>query len=193
MTIQMPTKLSLFLNRISSLRNLAILFVLTLVFTLGVFPWLDAVTLGDNAEILDMRFSYTPEEAYTEIGRYGETGRAATILVTLIADSLFPFAYAFMLAITLTLTFQRAFPGDSLLQRLHLFPLGALVFDFLENFTIVALLLLYPREHYGLARLATAFTSTKWILVYISGILAFVGISGMLIVRLKQGANREYR
>ena len=156
-----------------------------LVFTLVVFPWLDAITLGDDGEMLDLRFSYTPDVAYAEIAGYGAERRSEIIMVSLIADSLYPFAYAFTLAMLITLTFRRVFPLESLMQRLHLFPFGALVFDFLENFTIVTLILLYPRQHYGLARLASAFTSTKWVLVSISGLLAVVGMGGYLFSRRK--------
>ncbi|MBN2501346.1 MAG: hypothetical protein JXB38_11255 [Anaerolineales bacterium] len=183
--MNLPTKLSLFVNRIASIRNLVILLVVTLLFSMVVFPWLDAITLGDNGEMLDMRFSYTPEAAYAEIEGYGTAGRSGIMWVSLIADSLFPFAYAFALAILITLTFRRAFPLDSLMQRLHLFPFGALVFDFLENITVSALILLYPRQYYGLARLAAAFTSTKWVLVYLSALLALVGLVGLLFSHRK--------
>jgi hypothetical protein len=185
----MLAKLSGFLDRVSSPRNLVILFGLLLVFVIVLFPWLVSLGGGGEAGMLDTRFSYTPGEAYAVIEQYGAQGRVAMILISLIADSVFPFVSTFTLAVALTLTFRRAFPAESLMQRLRLFPFGALVFDFLENFSLVALMLLYPSKYYGLARLANTFTSTKWILVGLSGILVLVGVAGMLFPR--QGAQSE--
>lgn len=59
------------------------------------------------------------------------------------------------------------------MQRLNLMPLGAGLFDYLENMAMITLLVRYPAHVDGVARIAGYFTVLKW---------AFTGISLVLLV-----------
>lgn len=185
----MVTSLSMWVRRISSWRNLALFVGLTLLMALAVFPWLrgQRAEEGGVTEILDIQWSYTSEEVYALFESLGEGGRRLYAIGEVTVDLIFPIVYTLSLAMWITLTFGRAFAPNSLLQRLHLFPFGLMAFDFLENSGIVILLLVYPAELRGLAKLVGLFTTTKWTLAVIC---LGLGVIGSLAVAAKKIGRR---
>ncbi|MBW8012789.1 MAG: hypothetical protein FVQ83_16345 [Chloroflexi bacterium] len=136
-----------------------------------------------------MLFTYSPDDVYAMVEAYGEKGRQAYALGAAIVDGAFPLAYAFFQAILLTFTFRRVFAKDSLMQRLHLFPFGVMINDYLENSGIIFMLLRFPDEMRGVARLTSVFTTTKWIMVGISGALVLIGLLGVSYKKLAKGSS----
>jgi hypothetical protein len=181
----MITKLSLLINQISNTRFFLGSFLVTTFLMVVVFPWLRSSAPGVEEELamLDLRFKYSPEEAYLAIDSFGESGRKVYIISSLTADSLFPVSYSLLFSISLTLLYQRAFPTENLIQRFHLFPFGILVFDFLENFSVVIMMLAYPLRLSWLARLASIFTMSKWSALASTIVLVLVGLVGLMVVK----------
>jgi hypothetical protein len=62
-------------------------------------------------------------------------------------------------------------------QQLNLVPFLLLIFDLIENVSVVILLLAYPTQMEGLARFAGIITSLKWILAGIAVALPLIGVS----------------
>ncbi len=131
-------------------------------------------------ETLDIQPSYSSEKAYQFIDSYGEEGRHYYALIELTLDLVYPILLALMFSTFTIYFFRRVFPLDSFWQKIPL--LGPIVMgvDYLENSSIVTMLLNYPRRLDLLARAANIFTVTKFALSYIELILMAIGLLGWL-------------
>jgi hypothetical protein len=65
-------------------------------------------------------------------------------------------------------------------------PVGAGLFDLLENFSIVILLLAYPAQYTVVAWLSTVCTMSKIILLGVSILLILIGVVGAALKRFKK-------
>ncbi len=126
---------------------------------------------------IDLQFFYTPEKVYSMVASYGDTGRAAYRLFELIGDIVYPIIYTSLLALLITWLFQRGFAPNSKMQKCNVVPLGAWLFDLLENLGIVAMLSIYPSTPAMLAWLSAAFTLTKWLFVGVNFALVLIGFA----------------
>jgi hypothetical protein len=151
------------------------LLALEVLFNAIILPNAQAIleTASGGTGPIDLQFFYTPEKAYTMVAAYGDAGRATYRTIELTIDILYPIVYTLFFSLLITWLFQRGFAADSKLQRLNVVPFGALLFDLLENTSIVAMLSLYPSTPTILAWLATIFTMLKW---------GFAGASILLVV-----------
>jgi len=125
---------------------------------------------------LDLLFFYTPERAYSMIGSYGEDGRAMYRIFELTVDVVWPLVYTLALSLTITWLLQRGIAGDNRAQFLNVMPLGAWLFDLLENSSIVVMLSVFPERPALLAWVATGCTMAKWIFVGASLAVLVFGI-----------------
>ncbi|MCJ7623129.1 MAG: hypothetical protein MUO76_06475 [Anaerolineaceae bacterium] len=146
-----------------------------------------------GVEKIDLQFTYSPGRLYEIMEPYGEGGRRAYAFSHLTSDVLFPFVYAFLFGIAISYTIQRAFPSDSWIQRLNLVPFALLLVDFLENISLVILLLSYPSRMLWLAGLAGWSTALKWVLSGASVILPFVGLVLWIVRRIRKKGDASRR
>ena len=112
--------------------------------------------------ILDMRMSYTPEEAYQLFAALGTVGRQAYRTLHLVPDMLFPISYAFLFAFTGAWFLGRLLPLEHPLQWLILTPLISGLADILENLSLVVCGLVYPNRIDWLAQAASILTKVKF-------------------------------
>jgi hypothetical protein len=124
---------------------------------------------------LDAQPFYTPENAYAMVASYGEAGRAAYRTFALTGDVLYPIVYTLLFSLGITWFFQRGFPADDRRQKWNLVPLGAGLFDLLENLSIAAMLSRYPAALAPLAWMGAVSTSLKWLFIALSAVLALTG------------------
>jgi hypothetical protein len=173
----MLTRFSDYLIRTASGRILIILFVVFILTTSVIFPLVSSLIEDPAGELesIDTKLYYSPAEFYEIIEPYGDQGRRVYALSHLTADVLFPLVYAFFFGLLIAYIFQRAFPKDSWVQWLNLVPFMLLIFDLIENVSVVILLLAYPTQLEGLARFAGIITSLKWILAGITMVLPVAG------------------
>jgi hypothetical protein len=94
--------------------------------------------------ILDMRSSFTPEDAYQLFTALGNEGRLAYRIFHLVPDTLFPISYALAFAFISSWFLVRLLPLDHTLQWLSLIPLISGLADILENLSLVIASLAYP-------------------------------------------------
>ena len=148
-----------------------------IAFNLVVLPRQEANlrTLSGGTGWLDPHFFYTPEQAYSMIQAYGESGRQAYRTFALTGDILYPILYTLCLGLLMTWLFERGFAHGSSMQKLNIVPLGAWFFDLLENLSIVAMLSLYPAMLAGMAWMAALFTLLKWLFVGMTMVLILAG------------------
>lgn len=173
----MVTRFSNQLVRLATGRNLLFLFLLFLLTTSVIFPLMSSLIEDPAGELekIDTKLYYTSAELYEILDAYGDQNRRVYALSHLTADVLFPLVYAFFFGLLIAYIFQRAFSKDSWVQRLNLVPFLLLIFDLIENVSVVILLLAYPTQLEGLARFAGIITNLKWILAGITVVLPVAG------------------
>ena len=121
---------------------------------------------------LDARLSYTSQQAYQALEAYGPAGRAQYARTILLLDIVFPVIYALLLGLLAARGLVRAFPTSPRIQILALLPFAAMLFDWLENASILTLLARFPQRLDGLAAAAGGFTSLKWLVLALAVLLA---------------------
>ncbi len=165
----MPQRLA----RRATLPILLVLAVLAALFYFVFFPALLArqPTLQQTGA-LDAHLSYTPQQAYQALEAYGPSGRAQYSRAILLLDIIFPVIYTLLLSLLIARGLVHAFPASPRIQLLALLPFAAVLFDWLENASILVLLASFPRRLDGLAAAAGVFTSLKWIILALSVLLA---------------------
>lgn len=154
------------------------------LFYLALFPGMIAASPAlQQTSMLDTRLSYSPAKAYQALEAYGPAGRAQYVRTTALLDFLFPVVYGLLLSLLAARGLACAFPGAPRVGWLALLPFAALLFDWLENGCILALLLSYPRQLDGLAGAAGAFTLLKWISFALAVLIA---AGSLLAARLRR-------
>jgi hypothetical protein len=128
-----------------------------------------------DARPLDLRLSYSADEAYRAFAAMGEAGRHAYRVVETTVDVAYPVLYTVFLAALLAALLRRAWPGARASAWLAMVPFGVLVADLLENAGIVVLLGRFPGSLDGVAPVASAFTTAKWTML--GAVLALIAAS----------------
>jgi hypothetical protein len=160
---------------------------------LAIFILFMAVVLPDQAEkaavyageagSADTSFFYTADDLYRMAEAYGSDGRASYIRSRFTFDLVWPLAYTAFLVTALSWLFRRARPGNPLWQRANLVPVGAMLFDLLENLSASIVMARYPDPAPLAALLASPFTMVKWVLVAASFALLPIGLAAWLVQR----------
>ncbi len=130
---------------------------------------------GKDVKILDLQFSYSPDSARTYLAEYTPEARDYAIKFGLGVDSFYPIVYTFLLVIIIALIYKSPSPQGIFWQHIHLFPLGILGIDYLENICIASLHFYYPDIADWQIRLASSLTSLKWSLVVVVFLLIIFG------------------
>jgi hypothetical protein len=184
----MMASLSNFFIRYAKGWIILVAFVTVLLFEAVVLPGAQATieAASGGTGPLDLQFFYSPSTANETIASYGDAGRAAYRTTELTADLLFPIAYTLFLALSITWLFQRAFDKGSAVQYLNLAPVGAWVFDLLENVGVVILLNSFPNQPFVVTLLTTVFSGLKWVFVFFSAILLIFGAVAYIVSRFRK-------
>ncbi len=168
-----------------------LLFILNAVMTGYIMPVTGGILalIANNSVLpLDVMFFYTPAKAFAMIEKYTTAGRSFYTKVELSVDILYPIVYTLFLGLLLSWLFQRAFPSNSPRQKWNVTPVGAWLFDLLENIAIVSLLAIYPSKPTFIAWLAMLFGTLKWAFVLISIGLAIWGLVKAAMNQFKKQA-----
>ena len=136
---------------------------------------------SDGTGLIDKEFGYTPQKVYEMVAAYGERGRTIYRENILRVDIILPFLLTSFFSLAISYLFRLGFNASSLYQLLNVIPLGAGLFDLLENVGIYLMLLIYPSTPQLLAWITTAFTIIKFILYISSLALLCVGVVAAFI------------
>ncbi len=150
--------------------------VLTLIMNATDLPF-STPTIEDHSgglRILDMRFSYGPEEANNLFESLGTEGRRAYLVLHLVPDMLFPISYALAFSFTSAWFLVRLLPLDHPAQWLSLTPLISGVADIFENLSLVVANSSYPSRIDWLTQVASLLTKIKFGLMPIGVVLLSV-------------------
>ncbi len=136
---------------------------------------------------LDLQFFSTPQKMYALNQSYGEFGRAFYRNVELTVDILYPIIYTLAFGLLISWLFQRGLKPGSKWNLLNTVPVGAWLFDLLENLGIVTLLSQFPSQPIIVAWLTTLFTMIKWIFAGVSILLIIIG----LVMAVRNGFKKQ--
>ena len=138
--------------------------------------------------ILDIRESFTPEDAYELFTALGTEGRQAYLFLHLVPDTLFPIGYALVFAFLSAWFLVRLLPLDHRLQWLSMIPLISGLADVLENLSLVICNLAYPGRIDWLVRFAHLLTKVKFGLLPI-GLVFLIIIVVAWFIRKRPASN----
>lgn len=171
--------ISSWLYKKSNRLTLVISSVLFMAFMIWVLPAVSATTKEITGSDLspDTLFFYRPDRLYEIAQIYGEEGRAYYIRTRFTFDIIWPFVYGFFLVTFLSLVFKKLSNHWSKFKSsaFNILPLLAVFFDFLENMSAAYVMSIYPQTSF-LAYVSPCFTMVKWLLIYGSFILLFIGL-----------------
>ena len=112
--------------------------------------------------ILDMRESFSPDDAYELFTALGTAGRQAYLVLHLVPDMLFPIGYALTFAFISAWFLVRLLPLDHRLQWLSMIPLMSGLADVVANLRLLICNLVYPGRIDWLVRFAHLLTKVKF-------------------------------
>lgn len=184
----MLTRLSQWLRRVITGRVALVGLLIFLVFGATVLPAqarkAEAASAGSGSP--DVSLFYAPEDLTGMAEAYGETGRAEYVQARWTFDLAFPLVYGFFYLTAITWLFNKGFQPGSRWQLANLVPIGAVIFDVLENAATSIVMGMYPQGAPLAAALAPWFTLVKWILVGGSSVLLAVGVAAAAYAGLRR-------
>lgn len=128
---------------------------------------------GGKAQIMDLQFGFKPADYYTWLDLYGESGRNTYFWVSTILDTIYPIVYTFLFILILVALLEYSYPKlVGSLYKWTFVPVLILVVDLIENSINARLLLAYPKQMEGLAKLLSGANQLKWVLV----LFVFTGV-----------------
>ncbi len=188
-----------FLEQLADWKVILVVLLATMAFELFIYTGRTNELRSDSRlanPVLDARFSYTPDQAYSIMRDLQSEGRRLYVVTTASEDMIFPLLYNLLLGLALIATFRAAFSpslqtlsgkpatltssgekAEARFKNVARFPLLLLFCDYAENLCLIVLMLSYPVRLNWLARLASLFTSLKWILLAICLILILFGLA----------------
>jgi hypothetical protein len=178
-------RLTALLTHWATRRNVLLFVALFLVMNAVLLPLATArlSVLSGGAAPLDSRMSYTPDQAYAVLEAYGPAGRDFDLNAELTVDLVYPIVYGLFCSLAILYFLQRFATGRPALARLALVPFLAVLVDYLENASLIVLLLTYPQRLTAVAALAGLLTTTKWVLLGLSLVLVAASAAGALLAR----------
>lgn len=162
-----------FIERISSIPLLVLLTMLSLLFPLVLFP---AHGTGD-IRLLDLHFSYSPEQVHEHLIVLGMEGRAAYKCMALTSDLAFPIVYSFTFSVAIMLVLRELLSPASRLRYLSLLPFLIVIIDWCENLSLAWVTDIFPERANEIVNFASYCTSMKWSLVALMVLLLFVTVA----------------
>jgi len=124
---------------------------------------------------------FTPAQAFQVMTAYGEAGRRAYAFLLLTIDLVFPFLYGSFLFLSIRGASRKAAISMIRGNCLATFGLVATCCDWLENFSFLILMMMYPGQSITVAKLASLFTVTKFLSTGVS--LLILVVLGICILR----------
>ena len=153
-----------FLNRMANWKTLVFLLLLYISFPSYWFKNAETTInklAGKPVGPIDLTFGFNPTRTLQMVADYGPEARAYYARTELTTDLIYPIVYSFLLAVILTMLFRnkpyKPFAWVTLL------PFASLVFDYLENATIVTMLNTYPNQSVSMAVPCEVFKLLKWL------------------------------
>lgn len=180
------TRLSNWIIKVIRPVHLALFTLIFVAFIAYVLPNVsEATKLATGSERSpDTSFFYTADDVYEIAKEYGPEGRSYYIKSRVTFDVVWPIAYGLFLTAALSRLLSKVSDRLKSLVMLNLLPILGVALDYLENFATATAMYVYPKTTF-LAGLAPYFTVLKWLCIYASFGIVFIGVPIALILKLK--------
>jgi hypothetical protein len=122
---------------------------------------------------LDLEFYYTAEEAYSRLSGFSEEIRESYRMGLMVTDMIYPIVYSLLFSFIIFRLWKN--------EKLALLPFMILLFDFIENISIITMLVFFPEKIIFWGTLAGISTSLKWLFSVLTLIFVFIGFGKMAL------------
>ncbi len=163
---------TLIIERISSTPLLVVLTILSILFPVLIFP---LHGIGE-IRLLDLHFSYNPDQVYEHLSILGAKGRSAYSRMALTSDLLFPVSYSLALSIALMLVLRKLCRPVNRFRYLCLFPFLIVIVDWCENLSLAFVTHTFPDRVDTIINFASVSSSLKWTLVILTTLMLVLGV-----------------
>lgn len=170
-------------QRLQRFASLPIFFTLTLVMVILGVLMISPVSASDELKSLangqdvpDTQFWRPPEKLYQQLDAYGDAGRRLYLRRVSPVDIFIPPAQMLFLSVAISLLLPVLFSPVDRWQLLNLVPIPAMIGDYLENWSMIAIMLAFPARLNVLANAAAVFTALKFIFSFASILIILVGL-----------------
>ncbi len=121
----------------------SVIFILFILLVLPKVSAYTAVAIGGEGSP-DTELLYTGETLYNIAGSYGLAGRQLYVLLRWTFDLIWPMVYGvFLISLSIGLTHTIKHKA---IRKMYLLPMGAVIFDYLENTFVTIVMLSYPQK-----------------------------------------------
>jgi len=151
----------------------------------------DSQSYGGTWGTPDRQLFYTPDELYAQIATWGDAGRESYIAFRLGLDIIWALAYTSFLVTITSVALRSAFQPQDPRRLLNLFPLIPLLADYMENALGVVIASNFPARLDGVAWLAAAFTSLKWLSLAFAHLVMLYALIAAARARLRKASPRN--
>lgn len=174
---------SAFFYQLATRRNTLLALAGQVLFSLIIFPAAELrYDITGNIGVPDLQFGLTPDRLYEIFEAYGPDGRRFYFWAEIFADGIYPLVYNAFSILLLSLVLKRLQVENSGWRLLNLWPLLTLLFDYLENFFILKVLIRFPEHNDTAAQFASLAQCGKWVSLG-CGILILLGAISLLKIR----------
>lgn len=164
---------------------LALLLLLTALFTFYIFPQIDYRQYNASIRILDVRIWYSVADMQQLFAILGAGGRALYWFQTAVIDMVYPLVYG-SLFVFIVLRFGSFNLTNQWVAFWHFSVFLAPLMDYLENFNTLIALTLYPEIPSVLALSGSLFTGLKWLNAVAALLLMFFTIAVWIMNRFRK-------
>lgn len=179
------TFLSNLLYRFSNWKSLALFFAIYMFFNGYLLKNAEEKInelSGNKNGVIDLTFGYNPEKTLAIVADYSPEARVFYAKTEMTTDIAYPIVYALFFGIILSLLFKNK--AYSPLKWVNILPFFSLLFDYLENATIVSLLNSYPAQNQTIVVLCEITKLLKWISFGAVILLIFYGLIKLAISKI---------
>lgn len=138
-----------------------------------------------STDLLDIQPKESTADIYQYLEQVGSDGRAILKKIYHFHDFLFPLIYGGFYLLSIAYLIRRISKNKRWLLFL-IVPLLMVVFDYIENFSILKLINAYPEKLVGLAGMLSAITLMKWSLGIVAGIILITSLIIHLIRKYRK-------
>lgn len=167
-----------------------VIFVLGILMISSVSPSDELKALSGGRDVPDTQFWRSPEILYQQLADYGEVGRHLYLTRVSTVDIFILPAQMLFLSVATSLLLPVLFSPVKNWQLINLLPIPAMLSDYLENWSMIAIILTYPARLNFLANIATFFTAIKFIFSFASIFFILFGLILWLLKAFKVYCNK---
>jgi hypothetical protein len=116
---------------------------------------------------LDLEVYYSAEVAFERLSEFSEEIRKSYRMGLMVTDMIYPIVYSLLFSFIIFSLWQN--------EKFAVLPFIILVFDFIENISVITMLGLFPEKSIFWGTLAGISTSLKWFFSALTLILVVIG------------------